>query len=364
MFDAPDQTHMMRALALAQQGLFTTMPNPRVGCVLVASDGHVVGEGWHVRAGEPHAEVIALRAAGALARGATAYVTLEPCSHFGRTPPCADALVSAGVSRVIVAMQDPNPQVSGQGLQRLREAGIDVRCGLLAREARELNIGFVSRMERGTPWMRLKVAASLDGFTALPDGTSQWITGEAARADGHAWRARACAVLTGIGTVRDDDPRMDVRHVSTARQPLKVLVDSRLQADPRAHLFSGAPVWVAFAVRDEARERELRERGCELLFVPNALGKVDLTSLVRMLGERGLNEVHVEAGYKLNGSLLQAGLVDELLMYLAPCALGHGLPPFDLPALHALNERLQMQWHAVDRIGTDLRLIARMAPST
>jgi len=361
MFDEQDQAHMLRALELAQQGLFTTTPNPRVGCVIAAPDGRGVGEGWHVRAGEPHAEVIALRAAGALAQGATAYVTLEPCSHFGRTPPCADALVNAGVSRVIVAMQDPNPQVSGKGLQRLREAGIDVRCGLLAREARELNIGFVSRMERGKPWMRLKVATSLDGFTALPDGTSQWITSEAARADGHAWRARACAVLTGIGTVRDDNPRMDVRHVSTSRQPLKVLVDSRLDADPHSRLFGGAPVWVAFAVRDEARERELRERGCELLFVPNARGKVDLQALVQMLGERGLNEVHVEAGYKLNGSLLQAGLVDELLMYLAPCALGQGLPAFDLPALQSLDQRLQMQWHAIDRVGTDVRLIARTA---
>ena len=304
-------------------------------------------------------EVRALAGAGDT-RGATAYVTLEPCSHFGRTPPCADALVAAGVARVVVAMQDPNPQVSGRGLQRLRDAGIEVRCGLLATEARELNIGFVSRMERGTPWMRLKVAASLDGLTALPDGTSQWITSEAARADGHAWRARACAVLTGIGTVRDDNPRMDVRHVQTPRQPLKVLVDSRLQADPRARRFGAAPVWVAFAVRDEARERELRERGCELLFLPNAQGKVDLNALVRTLGERGLNEVHVEAGYKLNGSLLGAGLIDELLLYLAPCALGRGLPPFDLPAVDSLEHRLQMRWHEMTRVGPDLRLLARI----
>lgn len=359
MFDARDQAHMQRAIELARQGLFTTTPNPRVGCVIVAADGRVLGEGWHARAGEPHAEVRALAGAGDT-RGATAYVTLEPCSHFGRTPPCADALVAAGVARVVVAMQDPNPQVSGRGLQRLRDAGIEVRCGLLATEARELNIGFVSRMERGTPWMRLKVAASLDGLTALPDGTSQWITSEAARADGHAWRARACAVLTGIGTVRDDNPRMDVRHVQTPRQPLKVLVDSRLQADPRARLFGAAPVWVAFAVRDEARERELRERGCELLFLPNAQGKVDLNALVRTLGERGLNEVHVEAGYKLNGSLLGAGLIDELLLYLAPCALGRGLPPFDLPALDSLEHRLQMRWHEMTRVGPDLRLLARI----
>jgi diaminohydroxyphosphoribosylaminopyrimidine deaminase/5-amino-6-(5-phosphoribosylamino)uracil reductase len=359
MFDARDQAHMQRAIELARQGLFTTTPNPRVGCVVVAADGRVLGEGWHVRAGEPHAEVRALAGAGDT-RGATAYVTLEPCSHFGRTPPCADALVAAGVARVIVAMQDPNPQVSGRGLQRLRDAGIEVRCGLLAAEARELNIGFVSRMERGIPWMRMKVAASMDGLTALPDGTSQWITSEAARADGHAWRARACAVLTGIGTLRDDNPRMDVRHVPTTRQPLKVLVDSRLQADPHARLFGGAPVWVAFAVRDEARERELRERGCELLFLPNAQGKVDLNALVRTLGERGLNEVHVEAGYKLNGSLLGAGLIDELLLYLAPCALGRGLPPFDLPLIDSLDQRLQMRWQDMTLVGPDLRLLARV----
>jgi diaminohydroxyphosphoribosylaminopyrimidine deaminase/5-amino-6-(5-phosphoribosylamino)uracil reductase len=360
MFDDRDLSHMQRALDLAGRGLYTTTPNPRVGCVIVSPAGERVGEGWHVRAGEPHAEVIALRAAGEAARGASAYVTLEPCSHFGRTPPCADALVRAGVSRVIVAMQDPNPQVSGRGLQGLRDAGIEVRCGLLGEAARELNIGFVSRMERQRPWMRLKVACSLDGYTALPDRTSQWITGPAARADGHAWRARACAILTGIGTVRDDDPRLDVREHDTPRQPLKVLVDSRLQVRPDARLLSGAPVLVACALTDPAREQALRDRGCEILHLPDPRGKVDLSALVRALAERGLNEIHVEAGHKLNGSLLQAGLIDELLMYLAPCALGAGLPAFDLPAPASLASRLSFTWHEVQRVGEDLRLIARL----
>jgi diaminohydroxyphosphoribosylaminopyrimidine deaminase/5-amino-6-(5-phosphoribosylamino)uracil reductase len=360
MFDDHDLAHMQRALALAARGLYTTTPNPRVGCVIVSVRGEVVGEGWHVRAGESHAEVMALRAAGEDAQGATAYVTLEPCSHFGRTPPCADALVRAGVSRVIVAMQDPNPQVSGRGLQRLRDAGVDVRCGLLADAARELNIGFVSRMERQRPWMRLKIATSLDGFSALPDGTSQWITGELARADGHAWRARACAILTGIGTVRDDNPRLDVRHLETPRQPLKVVVDSRLQLDPRARLLNGAPVLVACAVQDPEREQGLRDRGAEILHLPGPRGKVDLPALVRALAERGLNEVHVEAGYKLNGSLLQAGLIDELLLYLAPSALGAGLPAFDLPAPATLASRLSFRWQDIQSVGDDLRLLARV----
>ena len=249
--------------------------------------------------------------------------------------------------------------MSGRGRQRLRDAGIEVRCGLLAEAARELNIGFVSRMERQRPWMRLKVASSLDGFTALPDGTSQWITGEAARADGHAWRARACAILTGIGTVRDDNPRMDVRHLETPRQPIKVLVDSRLEVDPQARLLAGAPVLVTCAVHDPVREQALRDRGCEILHLPNARGKVDLVALVRALADRGLNEIHVEAGYKLNGSLLQSGLIDELLLYLAPCALGAGLPPFDLPAPQSLKARRNFHWHDLSRVGEELRLIAR-----
>jgi diaminohydroxyphosphoribosylaminopyrimidine deaminase/5-amino-6-(5-phosphoribosylamino)uracil reductase len=256
-------------------------------------------------------------------------------------------------------MEDPNPSVNGRGLARLREAGIDVRCGLLHEQAEALNIGFVSRMTRGRPWVRLKVAMSMDGLTALPDGTSQWITGEAARRDGHAWRARACAILTGIGTVRDDDPQLDVRHVETARQPRKVLVDSRLEVDLNARLLKGAPTWVACAVGNPDKERELRDRGCEVMHLPNERNKVDLGALMRQLGESGINELHVEAGYKLNGSLVRAGLVDEVLMYVAPSLLGKGLPPLELDAPTELEARLQLKFTSVEMIGSDLRVMAR-----
>jgi len=351
---------MAQALRLAEHGLFTTTPNPRVGCVLV-KDGLVVGEGWHEKAGEPHAEPLALRQAGAAARGATAYVTLEPCNHHGRTPPCADVLIAAGVARVVAAMNDPNPLVAGQGLEKLRAAGIEVASGLLENDARELNIGFVSRMTRGRPWLRLKAAASLDGKTALNNGLSQWITGPEARQDGHRWRARACAILTGVGTVRDDDPQLNVRGVETSRQPLKVLVDSRLEVSPSARLFDGAPVLVACAVADAAKAAALQARGAEVLALPNAQGKVDLAALLQLLGQRGINEVHAEAGFKLNGSLLAEGLVDELLLYVAPCLIGEraqGL--FNLPELAALSDRRQLQWRDVRQIGADLRLIVRL----
>lgn len=358
MFTSADHGFMSRALDLARLGLYTTTPNPRVGCVIV-KDGVVVGEGWHRRAGEPHAEIVALGEAGGRARGATVYVTLEPCSHFGRTPPCVEALAEARVARVIAAMEDPNPQVNGRGLRRLREAGVDVRCGLLQHEAAELNIGFVARMSRGRPWLRMKLATSLDGLTALPDGTSRWITGPEARRDGHAWRARACALLTGIGTVRDDDPQLDVRDVETPRQPVKVLVDSRLEVPLEARALKGAPAWIACTVDNPAKERELRDRGCEVLRLPDVGGKVDLGALVALLAERGLNEVHVEAGYKLNGSLVKAGVVDELLMYVAPALLGRGLPGFDLDAPAELAGRRALRFTDVERFGADLRVIAR-----
>jgi diaminohydroxyphosphoribosylaminopyrimidine deaminase/5-amino-6-(5-phosphoribosylamino)uracil reductase len=358
MFTSADHGHMSRALELARLGLATTTPNPRVGCVIV-KDGAVVGEGWHRRAGEPHAEIVALGEAGGRARGATVYLTLEPCSHFGRTPPCVESLIEARVARVIAAMEDPNPTVNGRGLARLRDAGIDVRCGLLQHEATELNIGFVSRMVRGRPWVRLKVAASLDGLTALPDGTSQWITGEAARRDGHAWRARACAILTGIGTVRDDDPQLSVRMVETTRQPTRIVVDSRLEIDLDAKVLKGAPAWIACAVENPDKERELRDRGCELIRLPNPHGKVDLAALATELGARGLNEVHVEAGHTLNGSLVRAGVVDELLAYVAPSLLGSGLPMFGMEAPDDLERRRQLRFTDVERLGDDLRVIAR-----
>jgi diaminohydroxyphosphoribosylaminopyrimidine deaminase/5-amino-6-(5-phosphoribosylamino)uracil reductase len=358
MFTSADHGHMSRALELARLGLATTTPNPRVGCVIV-KDGAVVGEGWHRRAGEPHAEVVALGEAGGRARGATVYVTLEPCSHFGRTPPCVESLIEARVGRVIAAMEDPNPSVNGRGLARLRDAGVDVRCGLLQHEATELNIGFVARMVRGRPWVRLKVAASLDGLTALPDGTSRWITGEAARRDGHAWRSRACAILTGIGTVRDDDPQLSVRMVETTRQPVKVVVDSRLEIDLDAQVLKGAPAWIACAVEHPGKERELSDRGCEVIRMPDPHGKVDLAALAAELGARGFNEVHVEAGHKLNGSLVRAGVVDELLAYMAPALLGSGLPMFGMDAPEDLEGRRRLRFTDVERLGDDLRLMAR-----
>lgn len=365
MFNDADHNFMARALELAALGLYTTSPNPRVGAVIV-KDGEIVGEGWHRRAGEPHAEIVALAQAGGRARGATLYVTLEPCSHFGRTPPCAQALIDARVGRVVAAMEDPNPQVNGRGLAMLREAGVDVRCGLLQAQAHALNPGFISRMSRGLPWVRLKVAASLDGKTALRNGTSQWITGEAARTDGHAWRARACALLTGIGTVRDDDPLLNVRLVQTDRQPLKVLVDSRLEVDLQAKLLGSGNVLIVCAADNPGKETELRDRGCEILKLANPSGKVDLPALMQELAARQINEVHVEAGFKLNGSLLREACVDELLVYMAPSLLGDGMGMFDLPALDQLEARTRLQLDAVDRIGSDIRVLARIereAPS-
>ena len=359
-FTAVDHGMMARALQLAERGLWTTSPNPRVGCVLVG-DGQIVGEGWHEKAGQPHAEVHALRATGDKAKGATAYVTLEPCSHHGRTPPCAEALIAAGVTRVVAAMSDPNPLVAGKGLALLQAAGIETASGLLENEARELNIGFVSRMTRGRPWLRLKVAGSLDGKTALNNGTSQWITGPQARRDGHTWRARACAILTGIGTVRDDDPQLLVRDVETTRQPLRVIVDSRFEIPLTARILRDGPVLVVGAVENAEKIEMLRSAGNFVEILKNPDGKVDLKALLELLAQRGINEVHAEAGFKLNGSLLREGLVDELLLYLAPCLIGHdasGL--FNLPALTTLDDRRRLQIRDLRQVGEDIRLIARL----
>lgn len=359
MAEAADYAFMAHALALAERGLYTTTPNPRVGCLIVQG-GAVVGEGWHQRAGEPHAEIHALQEAGERARGATAYVSLEPCVHHGRTPPCTEALIAAGVARVVAAMDDPNPLVAGRGLAALRAAGIAVESGVLAEQARELNRGFVSRMTRGRPWLRLKAAASLDGKTALNNGRSQWITGAEARRDGHAWRARSCAVLTGIGTVRDDDPQLTVRAVETPRQPLRIVVDSRLETPPSARVLEGGNVLVACAVADPRRRADLEDRGAEVLVLPNARGKVELPALLQELGRRGINEVLAEAGFKLNGSLLREGCVDELLLYLAPCLIGdaaQGL--FNLPELSDLEGRMRLEVRSVRMVGNDLRVLAR-----
>jgi len=352
---------MAGALELAGRGLYTATPNPRVGCVIVRN-GAVAGEGWHERAGAPHAEVNALAVAGAKARGATAYVTLEPCVHQGRTGPCTDALVKAGVARVIAAMQDPNPLVSGKGLETLGQAGIETAVGLMEPEARELNIGFVSRMTRGRPWVRMKVAASLDGRTALTNGLSQWITGEAARRDGHHWRARACAVLTGVGTVREDDPRLTVREAATTRQPLRVVVDSRLETPAGAKILEGGGVLVAAAREDAGKIAALRARGAEVVVMPNREGKVELGGLFRELARRGMNEVHVEAGFRLNGSLVREGMVDELLVYFAPCLIGDkALGMFELPELADLAGRRELRIGDVRMVGADIRVLARFA---
>ena len=359
MFSNADHDFMARALRLAEFGLWTTTPNPRVGCVLVKA-GKIVGEGWHRRAGEPHAEIHALQAAGQAARGAVAYVTLEPCSHFGRTPPCAAALIDAGVQRVVAAMEDPNPQVAGRGFAMLRAAGVVVDSGLLEGEARELNIGFVSRMTRRRPWVRLKMAASLDGRTALANGLSQWITGEAARLDGHRWRARACAILTGMGTVRDDDPQLSVRGVDAERQPQRVVVDNRLELSPAARVLIGGQVLVATASNDAVRADALRERGAEVLCLPSIAGKLDLSALMEALAQRGINELHVEGGRGLSGALFAARLVDELLLYLAPCLIGHqasGL--FNLPELQSLSAIPRLAIRDLRLIGQDVRVLAR-----
>jgi len=356
-----DRVHMARALALAARGLFSTTPNPRVGSVIV-KDGAVIGEGFHVRPGEPHAEVNALadaRARGGDPRGATMYVTLEPCSRHGRTPPCVDAVIAAGISRVAVAMRDPNPEQANGGAS-LRAAGIDVVFGLLAAEAHELNIGFVSRMTRGRPWVRAKLAASLDGRTALANGMSQWITGADARADGHAWRARACAVLTGVGTVLQDDPQMTVRAVDTPRQPLRVVVDRHGQTPSSARVLADNNALVVTAgERNAAWPAAL-----EVLTLPDANGRIDLPALLRELGMRGINELHVESGAKLSGAFLDAGLIDELLMYVAPALIGdpaRGMFERTAP-LTALAARTRLAWHSVERIGGDLRVVARVLP--
>ncbi len=352
-FSAADHAHMARALQLAARGLCTTTPNPRVGCVIV-KDGRVVGEGWHERAGTPHAEIHALRQAGEAARGATVYVTLEPCAHHGRTPPCAEALVDAGVARVVAAMGDPNPLVAGGGIAILTLAGIAAEVGLMEAEARALNPGFVSRMTRGRPWVRLKTAATLDGKTALGNGASQWITGEAARADVQQLRARACAVLTGSGTVLADDPRMTVRDLDVGRQPLRVVVDSKLRTPADAAI---QPALVACCRAEPSARAALERARAEVVELPGADGRVDLHALLKLLAQRGVNEVHVEAGAALNGALLAAGLVDEWVAYVAPMAVGsdaRGL--FAHAALQSLADAARFRLTDVRQFGPDLRL--------
>lgn len=364
LFSQSEQDFMQQALDLAEAGLYTSMPNPRVGCVIV-KDGKVVGRGAHLRAGTPHAEIHALREAGEAAKGAEVYVTLEPCSHHGRTPPCADALVDAGVKRVIAAMQDPNPKVAGSGLEGLRSQGIEVSCGLLEAEARALNPGFIKRMTEGRPFVRSKIAASLDGRTALANGVSQWITGEQARDDVHRWRARSCAIMTGIGTVLLDDPQMNIRRTDlleakSGKQPLRVVVDSQLRISPNARILQGGNTLVAYAEDSEGRLASLKAAGADLVCLPGQHGKVDLLKLLQHLATLEINEVLVEGGSGLNGALQQDDLIDEYLFYYAPVLLGsEAQGMFALPSMTEMAQRAELQIISVDKVGEDIRLRAR-----
>lgn len=351
---------MARALKLTENGRLTSTPNPSVGCVIVKR-GRIIGEGWHEKAGQPHAEVNALARCSEDPAGATVYVTLEPCAHHGRTPPCAEALVRAKVSRVVAAIEDPNPQVAGKGLVRLREANIRSEVGLMAAEARRAHRGFLSRMAHGRPWVTLKVGASLDGGTALRNGASRWITSAAARKDVHALRARACGVLTGIGSVHADDPALTVRDVPCTRQPLKIVVDSRLEVADSARVLEGGNALIVTASGDGTRIEALRQRGTvvERVAAEPLRGKVDLAAMMQTLGRLGLNEVMVEAGTRLNGSLVQAGVVDEVVAYLAPSLLGdEALGMFALGELTGLDQRIALTLSEVRRIGPDLRISA------
>jgi diaminohydroxyphosphoribosylaminopyrimidine deaminase/5-amino-6-(5-phosphoribosylamino)uracil reductase len=362
---------MQTALALAASAGTLTGANPRVGCVLVNTQGQVIGQGHTQQTGGPHAEIMALRdaqSAGHSTVGCTAYVTLEPCSHHGRTGPCCDALIAAGVAKVVASIEDPNPLVQGAGIKRLQAAGVTVEVGDGATESRELNIGFFSRMIRHKPWVRLKVAASIDGKTALENGVSQWITSPQARADGHAWRARANALLTGIGTVLDDSPRMDVRLVAATRQPPLVVVDSRLQTPTDAPLFDAErPVYIYYAVPDSGRQQSLESAGAQLIHLPGmqddgtSTGKVDLAALLKDLAAKEINELHIEAGHKLNGSLLREGLVDELLVYLAPKLMGRGAAMADFGPFTRLDQAPELEFLSTQMVGPDLRIVARIA---
>ncbi|SDY60679.1 bifunctional diaminohydroxyphosphoribosylaminopyrimidine deaminase/5-amino-6-(5-phosphoribosylamino)uracil reductase RibD [Nitrosomonas sp. Nm33] len=361
IFSSTDYAFMAQALKLAEKGLYTTSPNPRVGCVIVKNN-RVIGSGWHERAGQPHAEINALYATDGTAENATVYVTLEPCSHYGRTPPCAQTLINAGVAKVVIAMLDPNPLVAGSGAAMLRQTGIMVQSGLLEEQARALNIGFVSRMVRHRPWVRLKIAASLDGKTALENGESQWITNKAARLDGHRLRALSCAILTGVGTVKKDDPQLTVRHVETSRQPLRVVIDSRLEISTNAKLLHGGKVLIFSAVQDENRKKSLEEKGAKVIIMPGAGGKVHLTQLMAKLADFEINEVLVEAGSTLAGALVQEGLVDELVIYLAPCLLGDKAQGMlNLPMLTKLSDKRKLELTDFRMIGQDIRVTAKFS---
>jgi len=358
-FTPDDHLYMTQALRLAEQGLYTTMPNPRVGCVMV-KNGAVIGEGAHLKAGTPHAEVHALKQAGAGASGATAYVTLEPCSHYGLTPPCVEALIDAGVAKVVIAMQDPNPLVAGQGVTRLKESGVEVLSGLMQQQAEALNAGFITRMTKKQPWVRSKIAASLDGKTALSNGKSQWITGAAARADVQHWRARSCAMVTGIGTILSDNPSLTVRAHAIDRQPITVIVDSQLRIPLDAKALQNPDVMIAFATDPEHKAEQLAEMNVAVLRLPNHFGKVCLESLLTHLATIDVNEVMVEGGDGLNGALMALNLIDELIIYYAPKLMGSDSKGmFGLPTLTRMQDVVNLNVTDVRQFGDDIRVLAQ-----
>lgn len=357
-FSADDARYMTRALALARRGLWTTDPNPRVGCVIV-NQGEIVGEGWHQYAGEPHAEAHALESAGERARGGTAYVTLEPCNHHGRTPPCSEALVRCGLARVVAAMEDPNPLVAGKGLKRLREAGIATHLGLLAQDAENLNAGFIQRMRTGKPWIRSKIGMSLDGRTAMASGESQWITGPEARQDVHRLRARSSAIVTGSGTLLADNPAMTARPAETQqalRQPVRILLDSSLRCSRNAQFFKGPGSFKVLTREEPSAE----DAASTHQLTASASGRLELKSVTEWLGQQGYNEVLFECGPTLNGALLAAGVVDEWVIYMAPRILGNqGRGLFELPGLERLADAPHLKLVECRQVGPDLRLTLR-----
>lgn len=360
IFSSADYAFMAEAIRLAEKGLYTTSPNPRVGCVIVKNH-QIIGRGWHEKAGQPHAEINALKQAIHEVKGSTVYVTLEPCCHYGRTPPCTNALINAGIAKLIIAMQDPNPLVAGKGIQQLRAAGIEVQHGLLEAQANQLNIGFVSRMTRQRPWITVKIASSLDGKIALANGDSQWITGEAARTDVHRLRARSCAILTGINTVKQDDPELSVRYIQTTRQPLRVILDNRLEITPNAKALQKAGVLIFTTLQDSGKVQSLTEKGAQVIVLPSPTGKLDLVEVMSKLAEFELNEILVEAGSTLNGALIESRLVDEIIIYCAPILLGNSSQSMlNLPELTSLSQKWKLEITAISKVGCDIKITARL----
>ncbi len=360
IFSSADYAFMAEAIRLAKKGLFTTSPNPRVGCVIVKNH-QIIAQGWHEKAGQPHAEINALTQAAGEAKGSTVYVTLEPCCHYGRTPPCTDALINAGIAKLIIAMQDPNSRVAGKGIQQLRAAGIDVQFGLLEAQAKQLNIGFVSRMTRQRPWITVKIASSLDGKIALANGKSQWITGEAARTDVHRLRARSCAILTGINTVNQDDPELSVRYVQTPRQPLRIILDNRLEIATHAKVLQKPGVSIFTTVHDSEKIHALTEKGARVVILPSSTGKLNLVEVMTKLAEFEINELFVEAGSTLAGALVESRLVDEIIIYAAPILLGNSAQSMlNLPELASLSQKWLLEIKEIGKVGCDIKITAKL----